>query len=273
METKCDYCDSFYDDTLEKCPNCGATNNYIRRISEGIPRTIEELQQYVVSHNVPVQQMHFYIGVNYTGPRAYGIYRDGVNVIVYKNKADGSRAVRYSGRDEAYAVNEIYQKMRTEYNGHKEVNMNRPPQRNYSNNRRRKSNYAPSTVIGVLIFVFVLLFLIIASSDSDSRGYYRYNNDYYYHQNSSWYLYNTLTDSWEYSSAPADDMKDYYSAYSFDSDYGIEDFEDSGYYESSSSSSYDDDDSSWSSSWDDDDDWDSGSNWNWDSGSNWNSNW
>ena len=34
--------------------------------------------------------------------------------IVYKNKADGTRAVRYKGTDEAYAVNELYLKLKDE---------------------------------------------------------------------------------------------------------------------------------------------------------------
>ena len=35
-------------------------------------------------------------------------------IIVYKNKSDGSRAIRYQGLDEAYAVNEIYLKLQVE---------------------------------------------------------------------------------------------------------------------------------------------------------------
>ena len=56
-----------------------------------------------------------HIGENYTSPMAFGIYKDDVtgHFVVYKNKPDGQRAVRYEGKDEAYAVNELYQKIRT----------------------------------------------------------------------------------------------------------------------------------------------------------------
>ena len=48
-------------------------------------------------------------------PKAFGIYKDSDgNFVVYKNKGDGTRAERYRGKDEAYAVNEIYQKLRSE---------------------------------------------------------------------------------------------------------------------------------------------------------------
>ncbi|MCR5249620.1 MAG: anaerobic ribonucleoside-triphosphate reductase [Lachnospiraceae bacterium] len=280
MQTKCEYCGSFYDDTLEKCPNCGATNNNIRRISQGVPTTIEELKQYCADHNVPLVPMRFHIGEDYKGAKAYGIYRDGDKVIVYKNKADGTRAVRYSGTDEAYAVNEIYQKLRTEYNGHKEANASRPPQhaqpqRNHGSNKRRRRGGLSSTWIAVL--VVVALIILIAICSDDGSGYYRYEDNYYYKRpNGSWYLYNTLVDDWEPSAVPTDDMSDYWSGSSYDSSYGIENFSDSEYYDPSdyeTSSSYDDDDSSWSSSWDDDDDWDSGSDWDWDSGSDWDSDW
>ncbi|MBR5420732.1 MAG: hypothetical protein IK115_06245 [Lachnospiraceae bacterium] len=286
MDVKCGYCDSFFDDTLEKCPNCGATNENIRRISDGIPKTIAELQQYCVDHKVPVQQMHFHIGEDYKGAKAYGIYREGEKVIVYKNKADGSRAVRYSGKDEAYAVNEIFQKMRTEYNGHKEANAGRQqmsPQKQaeraaYQQKlaQRRKEN-RKNRILGITILVLVGIFLIIAiANQKPGYGYYNYKNEYYYQRpNGSWYLYNNY--DWEPVSAPLDDMSDYYSGSYWDSDYNIGNFADSSYYDpsdysSSSSSSYDDDDN-WRSSWDDDDDWDSGSSWDWDSGSDWDSDW
>ena len=59
--------------------------------------------------------MRFFIGVDYKKPKAFGIYQDGDgNFVVYKNKADGSRAIRYKGTDEAYAVHELYLKMQSE---------------------------------------------------------------------------------------------------------------------------------------------------------------
>ena len=59
--------------------------------------------------------MHVHIGEDYKEPKAFGIYRDAASghFVVYKNKADGQRAVRYEGMDEAYAVNELYQKIRS----------------------------------------------------------------------------------------------------------------------------------------------------------------
>ena len=56
----------------------------------------------------------FFIGIDYRQPRAFGIYQAGNEFIVYKNKADGTRAVRYQGTDEAYAVNELYLKLKDE---------------------------------------------------------------------------------------------------------------------------------------------------------------
>ena len=110
MKLKCNYCGSFIKDTDEKCPNCGAVNEHLMRSADGIPKTIEELKAFCQKHNLPLKQMRFFIGENFTEPKAFGIYKDDEgNFIVYKNKADGSRTVRYQGTDEAYAVNEIYQ--------------------------------------------------------------------------------------------------------------------------------------------------------------------
>ena len=64
---------------------------------------------------MPLEKMRFFIGEDYKGARAFGIFQDGNgDFVVYKNKDNGQRAVRYQGKDEAYAVNEIYQKLKAE---------------------------------------------------------------------------------------------------------------------------------------------------------------
>lgn len=81
------------------------------RTFTGRPRTIEELREFCRAKEMPLEKMRFFIGENYQEPRAFGIFRSGNNFIVYKNKSDGTRAVRYQGSDEAYAVGELYDKL------------------------------------------------------------------------------------------------------------------------------------------------------------------
>lgn len=115
MKKVCDYCNSQYDDTLEKCPNCGAPNDNVRK-ANGVPTTIEELKKWYEDHHLPPEDVtRFFIGKNLKEPKAFGIYKDDSgDFVVYKNKADGQRAVRYKGGDESYAVNELYQKLKDE---------------------------------------------------------------------------------------------------------------------------------------------------------------
>lgn len=58
----------------------------------------------------------FFIGENYKEKIDFGIFYDEVsgNYVVYKNKDDGSRAIRYEGKDQTYAVNELYLKLKEE---------------------------------------------------------------------------------------------------------------------------------------------------------------
>ena len=115
MEIKCEYCGAYMSDTDEKCPNCGAINKNHKRVADNTPKTIEELKQWYKDRNLPpYEKTRFFIGMDYKKPKAFGIYEENGNFIVYKNKADGSRAVRYQGRDEAYAVNELYLKLKSE---------------------------------------------------------------------------------------------------------------------------------------------------------------
>ncbi len=272
MQIKCEYCSNLFEDDLTVCPHCGAPNSHTKRAADGVPHTIDELKEYCRLRNVPLEKMHFHIGENYKGAKAYGIYKDGSNFVVYKNKADGSRAVRYSGTDEAYAVNEIFQKLRTEFNNHEEANL--PGSRLPA--KRKKHQPWPKwkkilLVVGIAFFVlFCIIFYLMST---DASGYYNYNGQHYYNQSNSWYRYDDS--GWLPTDKPLEDMAEYYESYYYDYDYDFDDFSDSVWYDEDDDSSWSSwsDDNDWSSSWDDDDDWDYDDDWDWDSGSDWDSDW
>ena len=130
QKDRCASCGAFLSSQEKNCPDCGASNPHYRpedALSPGgdgeKPRTIAQLQAYCAARGMPLERMRFFIGVDYREPRAFGIYQDGNNFVVYKNKADGSRAVRYRGTDEAYAVNEIYLKLKSEILNQKSRNL------------------------------------------------------------------------------------------------------------------------------------------------------
>ena len=244
------------------------------------PKTIEELKQWYIDRNLPSESVtRFFIGKDYNGSKAFGIYKDEIkgNYVVYKNKADGTRNIRYDGPNEAYAVNELYQKLKHEIHNQKNNN----PQ-NFTENRtnyKRKSIRLVS-LIGILVLILIIAYMaILMFSASPERGYYNYNNEYYYYQNGSWYKYNRYNKkdrdkSWIRTTAPEilqHDYSDYYSSYDYMSSYEIDNFEYSAYYNpSTTTSSFF---SSSSSSWSDDSYYDSGSDWDydWDSSSSWDS--
>lgn len=117
MNIKCNYCGGMFDETLEKCPTCGAANSSVKRSTADQPTTIEELKDWYKSKGLPpYETTRFFIGENYKGARAFGIYKDerSGKFVVYKNKDTGDRAVRYEGTDEAYAVNELFMRLKQE---------------------------------------------------------------------------------------------------------------------------------------------------------------
>ena len=106
MQRKCVQCGAFYDAAEPVCPSCGAKYS-----TEG-PQTIEELKAWCEARNLTPERTRFFVGENYKKPKAFGIYQDSKgDFIVYKNKANGQRAVRYSGPDEAFAVSELYARL------------------------------------------------------------------------------------------------------------------------------------------------------------------
>ena len=266
MRQKCEYCGNWIDDTDAVCPHCNAPNEHMMASADGVPKTIEELKAFCAMHNLPLKDMRFFIGEDYKKPRAFGIYQDGSNFVVYKNKADGGRAVRYRGKDEAYAVNEIYQKMKSE------ISNQRNFQASKSLKKSRKNLSRSTLLVAGAIFIAAAAFTFLGSLPS--RGYYHYNDNAYYYQDSSWYYYDTSYDTWYLDDDPpttlTEHADDYYDGETYDSSWDASDFSYSDYYRERSSSRDDDDDDD---DWDDDDwDWDSSDSWD-SSSTDWDSDW
>ena len=124
-KVKCEYCGTYIDTSEEKCPSCGAVNAGFQRTVSDTPRTIEELKAWYSARKLPPENItRFFIGKNVSEARAFGIYKENSGIVtVYKNKANGSRAIRYRGTDEAYAVNELYLKLKDEILNQKRLNL------------------------------------------------------------------------------------------------------------------------------------------------------
>lgn len=225
------------------------------------PKTIEELKQWYIDHNLPDETItRFFIGKDYKYAKAFGIYKDITTgeFIVYKNKADGTRAVRYQGTDEQYAVNELFSKLKDEIWNQK-YNNNSSVSSNFAGYKRKfgSTSLIEIIVLGIMICIMFLIFIIPLTQPK--RGYYYYDDDYYYYQEGTWYEYEDYG-GWR-KAVVSEDLKknhsDYYTSYNYT--YGIDSFQNSPYYREPSSSSSSDD-YSWSSS----DSWDSSST-DWDS--------
>lgn len=273
MKIRCEYCGQYIQDTDAVCPNCGAPNDRLQRSGSGVPKTIEELKSFAAAHNLPLEKMRFFLGEDYRGARAFGIYEDGDGCfVVYKNKADGSRAVRYRGKDEAYAVNEIYQKMKSEIANQRS---RRAADSGSSGGRSARSGRRSWRSNPMIIVVLIILVVNIASNvvgiinrrHRPQAGYYNYNNSYYYYQDNDWYLYDSDAYYWipvTVDDTLAENYNDYYTSDSYYDSYGVDNFADSGYYKEPSDWDNDWDDSDWD--WSSSDDWDS-------SYSDWDSDW
>ncbi|MBQ6479018.1 MAG: hypothetical protein IJI44_06590 [Erysipelotrichaceae bacterium] len=247
----------------------------------------EELKNIFEEFHIDSEKTRFFIGDDYTDPKAFVIYQDDFgDYVVYKMKADGTRALRYKGPNEKIAVSEYYQKFLEEVR-------KRPlfarkliqPERTrsyYTDSRGRKHSTLKVALIGILGSFLVttgLIFGVVSyqrrlhKNDgyyvTPSGTYYTQGHDVYYYDNDDWYYYGPYDTFYD----------DYYDDYTYYDDYyyndSYTDFYDSHYYSGSSSyssSDYDDDDydyDDYDSGWDDDDDWDS-----WDSGgSDWDSDW
>lgn len=216
MKIKCSYCGSSFNDTLEKCPNCGAVNEGVVRTTSKQPITIEQLKEWYRSKGLPPYEVtRFFIGENYTKPKAFGIYKDENtgNFVVYKNKASGERAIRYEGTDEAYAVNELFQRLKQEIIQQKAYNVRKTSVRNSSGQNSEtvhesnfkyimKSIFKPSfwKILILFALIFIAYFGIIEPTTVPLAGYYSRDNAIYYHitpdSRDYWYKYDDVSGQW-----------------------------------------------------------------------------
>ena len=99
------------------------------------PTTIEEFKQWYEGQGLPSEEVtRFFIGKNITAPKAFGIYKNEQGeYVVYKNKANGERAIRYQGSDEAHAVGELFLRLKDEIA-----------------NQRSKNGFSTGTVAGTV---------------------------------------------------------------------------------------------------------------------------
>lgn len=264
MQIKCDFCGALVEETSGRCPSCGAPLSGVHRTAPEQPKTIEELKAWYDAHHLPPEEItRFFIGKDIKEPKAFGIYRDGSgNVVVYKNKSTGERAVRYKGADEQYAVNELLQRLKAEIvdqKGNRPVNnVQQPP---------KKKKKGKGCLIAIIVF-FVLGILAAIFDHSAPNGYYHYQGQEYYHQGSRWYYYDPNANDW-FESNEGDMLDDAITDknandYQFDNHHG-KSFEDSQWYDSGSHNNDND--------WDSDSNWDSGSD-SWDSNdTDWDSDW
>lgn len=264
MKIKCNYCGAMIDETGKFCPNCGAPLSGANRVSDEQPKTIEELKAWYVGHLLPPENVtRFFIGKDVHEPKAFGIFQNGTgDFVVYKNKSTGERAIRYQGADEAYAVNELYQRLKAEIVDQKAyINARRPANAQQPIPQKKKKN---GCLIILLIF-FAIGILATIFDDTPPNGYYNYQGTEYYRQGSSWYYYDADADDWYKSSQDIDIDKDNADDYRIDNHVG-KDFESTSWYDAGSTNNDHD--------WDDDNDWGGYDDSDWDSGgTDWDSDW
>ncbi len=210
MKIKCKFCENMIDDTNAVCPHCGAPNENVVRTTKSQPQTIAELKQWYSDRQLPPYEVtRFFIGENYRQPRAFGIYKDETsgNFIVYKNKDSGERAVRYEGTDEAYAVNELFMRLKQEIIQQKKGASGS----SHSGSHTSSGNGGLFGMIGTLVkgaFTMLswLIMLLIGMSfiwslglNEPKPGYYDFNGApyYYFDQASQWYAIDSSTGDWQ----------------------------------------------------------------------------
>ncbi len=158
--------------------------------AETIPQTIEELKKWYQSQALPPADVtRMFIDCDYDGTCAYGIYKKEANneFVVYKNKPDGSRYVKYSGTNEIEAVKEFYLKMIDELSIQNKINeviaeeQRKEEQEHLMLKYMIRDKYNTNQNTGLLLTVAIIVIVVVAGvfylATSKNR---RYRENYNY---------------------------------------------------------------------------------------------
>lgn len=237
--------------------------------------SLSELENFFREKNIPEEKTRFFVNQNRQDPKCFGIYQDvnTGNFIVYKNKADGTRAVRYEGTDEKLAVSIFFDKLKEEMalrdnQGLYKSSIDQIKEKNLAKRNRTRRFITIFVIMWVMAFAAVPIYFGIKNLFTPKTGYYNYNDSYYYYGHNHWWYYDDLYDDWYIYNGYIDDYNDYYTGSYYDSTYGYSNIYDSEEYDSYSSSNS-------SNSYDySSDDFDSYDFDSWDSSStDWDSDW
>ena len=268
--SQCKYCGSTVSSSDQQCPNCGAPNEgYVVDTKRQIflPRTIEELKEYCAERGMPLLRMRFFIGEDYRKPKAFGIYKDGDEFVVYKNKANGQRSIRYRGPNEAFAVHELFEKLMdecrsrgiypdgripekassdtnwvhsktTEYQDRGFFPDGRIPKKTSSGSRRsrlKNSGIIPPIICIIVMILLTTVMAVYSMNQHRGDGYYSTGDGtVYYHYGSDWYYTNDAdyAGDWvETDAFPVSGYEEYSLGEDWDSDWGVSNFKSSSAWE------------------------------------------
>jgi len=93
-----------------------SNEDYARLAAMRPVESVDELIDRVEAAQMPIYDMRFFINEDRKEPKCFGVYYDETRAlwVVYKNKANGMRAIRLETRDEGRAAQEIWEKILSE---------------------------------------------------------------------------------------------------------------------------------------------------------------
>lgn len=158
------------------------------------PKTIDELQQWYWERNLPPEEItRFFIGKDIKEPKAFGIYQNKYGeFVVYKNKANGERAIRYQGDNEAFAVKEFLNRLKQEIKNQKSRNSNH----GVTISHKKGKWIILSIFLGIFVVTAFIILAVIFTSAGDQNAYYSYKNSFYYYDNNNQWHFLTQDDTW-----------------------------------------------------------------------------
>lgn len=137
--------------------------------------SLSELEKLFREVNISQEQIRFFVNVNSKEKECFGVYQDinSGDFIVYKNKDDGTRFIRYQGSDEKEAVSIFFDKL-------KEEMVIRDAQGLYANNEDQQKMEIVLGIVDVADSVLEAFFPFHKRQEIDFKKYEKQYGKYCY---------------------------------------------------------------------------------------------
>ena len=135
------------EETADKCPFCGATNNAVKRTADKTPKQSPNYSSGIRTDTCRRMRQQDFLLASIIRNQKHLVFIRMATSSLYTKQGKRRTCIRYQGTDEAYAVNELYLKLKSEILNQKANNQTRKQQQTLTREQKKEKRKTYSSLL------------------------------------------------------------------------------------------------------------------------------